>query len=432
MGDCDIYNKKKETDLIGLLDCNNFFVSCERVFRPDLIGKPVVVLSNNDGCVIARSEEAKKLGIRMGDPYFKWEKFFQENGVTSFSSNYTLYGDLSARVMNTVKRFVPDVEIYSIDECFLYFEGYDHYDLAAYGRIITQAVKRCTGIPVSLGIAPTKTLAKIAGKFAKKYAGYQGVCMIDSEEKRVKALQLFPVGDVWGIGRQYEKLLNYNEVKTAFDFTQRTESWVRKNLKVVGIRTWKELQGVPCILKEKAKKKKNICTSRSFGEMVCDFETLSEAVANFAAACARKLREEKTAAREVQVFILTNPFREDLAQYYKQKTVTLPVHSNHSNELVAAAKRALREIYVSGFRFKKAGVVVSDIVPENEIQGNLFYGGDFVRLKKIHEVMDRINKAEGRNTLKIASQGFSQKWRLKNQFLSKRFTTRWDELPEIR
>lgn len=407
-------------------------MSCERVFRPDLVGKPVVVLSNNDGCVVARSEEAKKLGIKMGDPYFKLEKLFNEKGVVSFSSNYTLYGDLSARVMSTVKRFVPNIEIYSVDECFLYFEGFDDYDLTEYGRMITQTVKKYIGIPVSLGIAPTKTLAKIASKYAKKHSGYRSVCMIDTEAKREKALKLFPIGDVWGIGHQYEKLLNYNGVKTAYDFTLKKESWVRKYLKVVGVRTWKELQGISCIPKEESRKKKNICTSRSFGEMVSDFVTLSEAVANFAAACARKLREEKTAAKTIQVFILTNPFRDDLVQYYKNKIITLPVHSNCTNELVTAALQALDEIYIKGYQFKKAGVIVSDIVLESEIQGNLFYQGDTQRLKKIHELMDKINKSEGRDTLKIAAQGFSKKWKLKNRFLSKRYTTRWDELMEIK
>lgn len=418
--------------MIGLVDCNNFFVSCERVFRPDLNDKPVVVLSNNDGCVIARSEEAKKLGIKMGDPYFKLEKFFQQNDVVPFSSNYTLYGDLSSRVMSTVKCFVPDIEIYSIDECFLFFESFDSYDLTEYGRLITKTVKHNTGIPVSLGVAPTKTLAKIASKFAKKYPGYRGVCMIDSESKREKALKLFPIGEVWGIGHQYEKLLKYNGVKTAYDFTLKNESWVRRYLKVVGVRTWKELQGISCIPKEEARKKKNICTSRSFGEMLADYGTLSEAVANFAAACARKLREENTAAKEVQVFILTNPFRDDLAQYYKNKIVFLPVHSNNSNELIAAAKQALDEIYVKGYQFKKAGVIVSDIVPETEIQGNLFYKKDSACLKKIHKVMDEINQAKGQDTLRIAAQGFSKKWCLKNHFLSQRYTTRWDELIEIK
>lgn len=431
MGSCDVHHKKEKTNLIGLIDCNNFFVSCERVFRPDLNGKPVVVLSNNDGCVIARSEEAKLLGIKMGDPYFKVEKFMQENGVIPFSSNYTLYGDLSSRVMSTIRRFVPDLEIYSIDECFLFFKGYENYDLTEYGRIIVRTVKKNTGMPVSLGIAPTKTLAKIASKFAKKHSGYQGVCTIDTEEKREKALKLFPIGDVWGIGHQYEKLLNYNGIKTAYDFTLKSESWVRKNLKVGGVRTWKELQGIACIPKEEAPKKKSICTSRSFGEMITDYGTLSEAVANFAAASARKLREEKTAAKEVRVFILTNPFREDLAQYHRHKTVILPIHTNHSNELVKAARRALREIYAKGYQFKKAGVILSDIVPENEIQGNLFYQRDSTRLKTIHQVMDKINKSEGRDTLKVAAQGFCKKWKLKNTFLSKRYTTRFDELPEI-
>lgn len=419
--------------MIGLLDCNNFFVSCERVFRPDLAIRPVVVLSNNDGCVVSRSQEAKALGIKMGVPFFQVQEMVRKDGLVAFSSNYTLYGDMSGRVVSTVKRFVPHIEIYSIDECFLYFEGFEgKYDLAEYGRLLISTIGQNTKIPVSLGIAPTKTLAKMASKFAKQHKGFKGVCLINTEEKRIKALRLFPIGDVWGIGRRYERTLQYHGIRTAYDFIQKPENWVRRVMKVGGVRTWKELQGIACITEEKPQKKKSICTSRSFGEKISDYPTLSEAVSNFAVACARKLRKEKTAAGQVEVFILTSPFSGEGNIYQNSKTATLPAASNHSNEIITSALSALKDIYRSGYHYHKAGVIVSDIVPENEIQGNLFSTTDHARLRKLFQVVDKINRKQGKNTLKLAAQGYNKKWALKNKYLSRQYTTNWDELLEIR
>lgn len=419
--------------MYALVDCNNFFASCERVFNPALWDQPIVVLSNNDGCVIARSNEAKKLGLKMGDPFFKVKDIIEKNGIHVFSSNYVLYGDMSSRVMKILSSFVKDVEVYSIDESFLDLTGYEeYYNLWEYGKQIVNTVTRNTGIPVSMGIAPTKTLAKVASKFAKKYKRYGGVCIIDSEEKREKALKLFDIEDVWGVGRQYAKLLNYHGIKTAYDFTLKPESFIRKHMKVGGVRTWKELRGIPCYDLEQPQDKKSICTSRSFGETVTDYPTLSEAVSNFAAACARKLREQNLCAGMITVFILTNRFRADLPQDFECRTISLPVATNASSELIAAACSILQHIYKKGYAYKKAGCVVSGIVPANEVQLNLFDETDRVRLQRLYNTVDRVNKKNGTDALKIAAQGYSKKWKLKNEHISKRYTTNLNDIITIR
>jgi len=410
--------------MYALVDCNNFFASCERVFNPALRDQPIVVLSNNDGCVIARSNEAKRLGLKMGDPFFKVKDIIEKNGIHVFSSNYSLYGNMSERVMKTLSGFVKDIEVYSVDESFLDLTGFDeHYNLTEYGKQIVNTVTRNTGIPVSMGIAPTKTLAKVASKFAKKYKGFGGVCIIDGEEKREKALKLFDIADVWGVGRQYLKILNYYGVKTAYDFILKPESFVRKYMKVNGVRTWKELKGIPCYDLEQPQDKKSICTSRSFGEIITDFTVLSEAVSNFAAACARKLREQNSCAAIITVFILTNRFRTDQSQDFECRTMSLPVATNASSELIAAACSILQRIYKKGYAYKKAGCVVSAIVPKNEVQLNLFDETDRVRLQRLYNTVDRVNKKNGTDALKIAAQGYSKKWKLKNEHISKRYTT---------
>lgn len=417
--------------MIGLVDCNNFYASCERVFRPDLNGKPIAVLSNNDGCIIARSNELKKLGIEMGTPFYQIKEMVKRYDIAVFSSNYVLYGDMSARVMTTLRELVAEVEVYSIDEAFLNLDGYEILDLRKYGKKIVDTVKQNTGIPVSMGIASTKTLAKVANKFAKKYKRYGGVCIIHTEEQRAKALQLFDISDVWGVGHQYKKMLNQNGVYTAWDFVQKSEEWVRKRMTVNGVRTWKELQGISCVELEQAVAKKSICTSRAFGSLISDYSTLSEAVSEFTTNCARKLREQRTAAGAITVFIHTNPFRENSTQFYASKTIYLEVATNSSSELTRAALSVLRVMYQPGYELKKAGVIVSQIVPENAVQGSLFNKVDFCKLKKADDTMDKINHKYGRNILKIGAQGFCKKWKLNNSYLSKRYTTSWDELMEI-
>jgi DNA polymerase V len=410
--------------LYGLIDCNNFYASCERVFNPSLIGKPIVVLSNNDGCVIARSAEAKLLGIPMGEPAYKLKALIESNQVVVFSSNYVLYGDMSQRVMNTVSSFIPDIEIYSIDEAFIKFDGFENINLNELGLTMVRTVIKNTGIPVSLGIAPTKTLAKMANKFAKKYPACKGVCIIDTDEKREKALQLTSIGDVWGIGRQYAKKLEYYSVTTAWDFTQRTKSWVRHTMGVVGERTWLELRGTTCLEMETPKSKKSICTSRSFGERLTDYAPISEAVSNFAASCAEKLRKQHSYGCVLTVFIHTNPHATHQAQYYNQTVMQLPVPTNDSSEMIRYALQGLKAIFVEGYRFKKAGVIVSEIVPERPLQGNLFDERNREKYNRVMTVMDTLNASYGKQKVKIAAQGFDRKWTLKNEKLSPCYSTK--------
>jgi DNA polymerase V len=415
----------------GLIDCNNFYASCERVFNPALNGKPIVVLSNNDGCVIARSSEAKALGIPMGEPAYKLKNLIEGNQVTVFSSNYVLYGDMSHRVMTTISEFAPEMEIYSIDEAFLLLDGFQHIDMKAYGEKVVKTTTRNTGIPVSMGIAPTKTLAKAANRFAKKYPNYKGVCVIDTEEKREKALKLLDIGDVWGIGRQYATKLRYYSVNTAWDFTQRTKSWVRHTMGVVGERTWLELRGTPCVEMDRSTIKKSICTSRSFGERLTELEPISEAIANFAASCAEKLRKQKSLANVLMVFIHTNPFATNQPQYSNQKVIQLPVATNDTTEMINFALLGLKSIYTEGYRYKKGGVIVSEIVPERPLQANLFDTKDREKFNKVMTVMDNLNASYGKQKVKIAAQGFDRKWKLKNEKLSPCYTTKLEDILEI-
>lgn len=415
----------------GLIDCNNFYASCERVFNPSLRGKPIVVLSNNDGCVIARSAEAKALGIPMGEPAYKLKELIESNQVNVFSSNYVLYGDMSHRVMTTIATFAPEMEVYSIDEAFLLFDGFENIDFKTLGSKIVNSVTHNTGIPVSLGIAPTKTLAKVANKFAKKYKAYHGVCIIDTDEKREKALKLTEIGDIWGIGRRYSKRLQYYSINTAWDFTQRTKSWVRHEMGVVGEQTWMELRGTPCFEMETPSAKKSICTSRSFGERLTELAPISEAVANFAAGCAEKLRKQHSYACVLTVFIHTNPFATNQAQYYNQKVMQLSVPTNDSTELINYALRGLKSIYAEGFRFKKAGVIVSDIIPERPLQADLFDVRQRDKFNKVMKVMDSLNESYGRQKVKVAAQGFDRKWKLKNEKLSPCFTTNLKDVMEV-
>jgi DNA polymerase V len=418
--------------MFGLIDCNNFYASCERVFNPSLNRRPVVVLSNNDGCVIARSSEAKALGIPMGEPAYKLKALIEANQVVVFSSNYVLYGDMSHRVMTTVAQFAPDMEIYSIDEAFLLFDGFENINLKEYGEKIVRTTTRNTGIPVSLGIAPTKTLAKLANKFAKKYKDYRGVCVIDTDEKREKALKLTAVGDVWGIGRQYAKKLEYYSIHTAWDFTQRSKSWVRHTMGVVGERTWLELKGTPCVEMDKTTTKKSICTSRSFGERLTELSPISEAVSNFAASCAEKLRKQHSLASVIMVFIQTNPNATNLPQHCKQVVLQLPVPTNDTTELINFALRGLKAIFAEGFQFKKAGVIVSELVPERPLQGDLFDTRNRDKFSRIMTVMDSLNASYGKQKVKIAAQGFDRKWRLKNEKLSPCYSTKLEDVLEIK
>jgi DNA polymerase V len=428
--------------MYALVDCNNFFVSCERVFRPGLEGKAVVVLSNNDGCVVSRSNEAKAMGIPMGQPFFKIRSLVEKGQLEAFSSNYALYGDLSGRVMSLLADAVPKIEIYSIDEAFLHLDGIAPGNVPQMCHDLVAKVRKWVGVPVSIGVAPTKTLAKIASHFAKQYRGYKGVCMMDTEEKRLKALALTLIGDVWGIGRKLAPKMEAKGVKTALDFVQRPREWVASNFNVNTLRTWEELQGRICIEEEKEERRKSICTSRSFADMIEDEKELVLRVSDFAAMCARKLRQEGSAAYDVTTFMYTNRFREDLAQYFPSATVRLEVAANSTQEVVAAALKAFRTIYRTGYRYKKAGVVVSGIVSSDAVQGSIFGFDEQLRQKqdRLSKVMDEVNAAAGSSgspsggsMLRLASQRPGHYTDgIRSDFRSRLYSTSIDDIIEVR
>jgi DNA polymerase V len=420
--------------MYALVDCNNFFVSCERAFQPELEGRPVVVLSNNDGCVVARSNESKAMGIKMGTPFFKVKYLVDEGKLVVRSSNYTLYGDLSARVMSILAEAAPKLEIYSIDEAFMNMDGVADEKLPEICLGLVRKIRQWTGIPVSIGAANTKTLGKVANHFAKHYKGYKGFCMIDTPEKMRKALALTPIGDVWGIGWRMTPKLEAIGIKTALDFVQRPVEWVRAHMGITGVRTWSELQGMRMVEDDRAEARKTICTSRSFADMITDIEELGLRVSDFAGKCAEKLRKEGTAAYSVGVFLLTNRFREDLAQYNPQASIRLAVPASSTPEIVGAAKKALRMIYKPGYQYKKAGVIVMDIVDGDSIQQDLF---DFdpkerERNDKISKVMDMVNKS-GQNVLRLAAQRpghFADG--IRRDYCSKLYSTDWNQLLEVK
>ncbi|MCH5226753.1 MAG: DUF4113 domain-containing protein [Muribaculaceae bacterium] len=397
----------------GLVDCDNFFCSCERVFRPDLNGRPVVVLSNNDGCVVAQSREAKKMGVKLGTPYFKMLQEYPDSGIIAFSSNYKLYGDMSARVMATLREEVPVLHQYSIDEGFLDLHGMEKVDLKEFGEHLSRKVLKWTGIPVTIGIAPTKTLAKVAARFGKNYPGYHKCCLIGNDDQRVKALRLFDVQDVWGIGRRIARKLNLAGVKTAYDFTQKPKDWVKSRFHVPGERTWMELRGMDVIGVDEmdAKTKQSIVTSRSFPDMITDFELLKEHFANYAARCAMKLRRQKTVCGMVTVFIQSNFFRDDLPQYSNSASFIFTTPTNSSTEIVRAAEKILESIFRPGIHYKRGGVMVSDISSASAIQPDLFEfdAGLSKKYRSISEAIDEINMHLGADTVILAAQQYSKK-----------------------
>ncbi len=417
--------------MFGLADCNNFYCSCERVFHPELRDVPVVVLSNNDGCVIARSEESKALGIKMGTPLYQVRELLEKNRVAVFSSNYTLYGSMSGRVMSLLASYTPSLDIYSIDEAFLDLSKMgDSSYLKTYGEEIAARVGRATGIPISIGIAPTKTLAKVGSKFAKKYPGYKRCCLIDTDERRRKALELFDVGDVWGIGRRIAEKLNYHGIHTAADFANKSESWVRSHFNVTTLRTWKELNGVSCVSIEELPRKKSICTSRSFADAgVTDWNVLEEAVANFASRSAKKLREQKSYCLSVTTFAYTSRFRTDVPSHVIYGSHHLTVASNDSAEIIRAALRVLREGRAEGgFAYKKAGVILWNIVTHEGVQQDLFDPVDRKKQAALLEAIDRINHKNGHDTVRVAVQGTDIRFGLKHEYLSRHYTTDIDDI----
>lgn len=395
----------------GLVDCDNCYCSCERVFRPELNGRAVVVLSNNDGCVIARSAEAKALGIAMGMPYFKMLQQYQGYDITAFSSNYALYADMSARIMSILREEAPAIIQYSIDEAFLDLRGMDHLDLKAWGEGLSKKIKRWTGMPVSIGIAPSKTLAKVGSKFAKKYAGYNKCCLIGNDEQREAALKLFPVGDVWGIGRRIAAFLEAQGITTAYDLTTRSRLWARQKLHVTGERTWAELRGEDCILVDDMNiGRKSIMTSRSFPEMLTEFDDVKSHVANFAARCAEKLRGQGSACALVSAFVDTNHFRPDLPQYGAQAATAIATPTNATAPIVNAAIAALRHAFRQGYAYKRAGVMVDNLSSAALIQPDAFDYQPEQRRKQdsLSAAIDRINAVHGKQTVMLGAQQYRE------------------------
>ncbi len=418
--------------MFALVDCNNFYCSCERVFDPSLNNRPVVVLSNNDGCAIARSEEAKALGIHMGTPEFMIRQTLKAHNVAVFSSNYTLYGDMSDRVMTILAGFVPRMELYSIDEAFLDLSDMPYTDLVRLGMEMRQAVYRQTGIPVTVGIAPTKTLAKMANRFAKKNCASTGVHWLANERLVQQALEFTEVANVWGIGQQHANLLRRNGFNTAAQLVNAPVAWIREQMSVVGSRLLKELQGTPAIEWEAGPvKKKNICTSRSFGKLAESKDLLAEAISNFAASCAAKLRRENSCAKHINVAIRTNPHRTEDRQYAPSITMEMDVASNHTAELISYALKGLDIIYRPGHRYLKCGVTVSNLVPAQSLQFGLYDEMDRTRNTRMMTAMDKVNRSLGKDIVRFAVQGFEKRYRLKAEFLSKKYTTNINEVLHI-
>ena len=420
--------------MIALVDCNSFYACCEQVFRPDLLGKPVVVLSNNDGCIIAANKEAKAItDIPMFEPVFKIKQQLLKNDVTFFSSNYTLYGEMSQRVMNILETFSPNVEVYSIDEAFVDLSGMEHVSLEEYGHQIKDTIFKNTGLPVGVGIAPTKGLAKLANKISKKVANNNHVFVIDSEEKRIKALKWCKIDNVWGIGRKHAERLKKIGVFDAYAFTQLPLAWVRKEMTVVGERTWRELRGEPCMeLITLPKPKKGIGTAKSFGRKLPDLERIEEACAFYITEVSEVLRAQKSCASHIQVFIITNYHSNVDKQYSKSKTVTLEIPTNDTFKLISAARKALQAIYKTGYHYKKVGVNLTGIIPQEYVQGNLFHQPTKLNNEKLIQTFDAINRKFGKATITSGLVGTRiDEWELIKKVRSPRYTTQWKELLEI-
>ncbi|CDF80310.1 DNA-directed DNA polymerase [Formosa agariphila KMM 3901] len=418
--------------MFALVDCNNFYASCERVFNPALNGKPIAVLSNNDGCVIARSNEAKALGIPMGAPAFEYKHLFLKHNIHVFSSNYALYGDMSSRVMSLLANFSPDIEIYSIDEAFLKFEGFQYFNLQEIGEIMRKQVIRGTGIPISIGFAPTKALTKVANKIAKKFTERtQGVYIIDTEEKRVKALKWTAIEDVWGVGRKHAKRLRALNINNAYQFTLQSDDWVRKHMSVIGLRLKHDLEGKPTLNLETPNTKKSIATTRSFEGMITDYAALQERVATFAVSCAEKLRHQNSHTNAVMVFLHTNGFRKDLPQYYRNVVIKTENPTNSSFDLIKTAHKALESIYKKGLHYKKAGVIVMNLTPEDQKQFSLF-SHENPKHQPLMAIVDRLNASYGNNKVKFGSQSLGRQWKMKQERLSPRYSTHINDIIRVK
>ena len=429
MGSSYVHNSQNTAPaMIGVVDCNNFYVSCERVFQPQLRGKAVAVLSNNDGCVITRSNEAKALGVKMGVPYYQISDLKDAGQLEVLSSNYTLYGDMSARVMSILRQEVPRIEVYSIDEAFIDLEGIS--DVGAFGRQLSAKVEKWTGIPVSVGISTTKTLAKAASKFAKQYRGYLGCCVIDDEKKRLKALRLLDIGDVWGIGRHIVKDLRLAHVENAYDFTLWKRERIQRKYGAVLTRTWLELKGKPCIAIESSVAKKSITTSRSFKDAITEYEVLEGLVADFAAHCARKLREQKGNCSEVLVYIQTNRFEEKSKQYKNAIKVELSIPTSDVREIIKASVVGLKSIYRNGCAYKQAGVTISRIF--NGVKPmDLFDTMNREKQERLLQSVDEIKHKYGHEAVGVAVQTDCS-GAMNRKYVSRCYTTNLSEIITVK
>jgi DNA polymerase V len=417
--------------VFALVDCNNFYASCERVFNPMLEGQPLVVLSNNDGCVVARSNEAKAFGIGMGVPEFQIRPVLRAHRVQVFSSNYTLYGDMSQRVMETLELFSPDLEVYSIDEAFLGLVGFERRNLTEYGRLIRRTVKQWTGIPVSVGIAETKALAKIANRIAKRTPDTGGVSNLLACPDREALLDRVAVEDIWGIGPSSARLLKQHGIMTALQLRQADDQWIRKHLGIVGLRLVYELRGRSCLeLEECPQPKQGITCSRAFGKPIATLSEMEEAVSSYVARAAEKLRGEGLAATVLTVFLMTNEFKDE-PQYRNSVTCSLAVGTDTTSELIRAALRGLHTIYRDGYRYKKAGVMFTALIPASQVQPDLFDLQDRPRSKRLMAALDAVNDRWGAGTLEYAASGLTKPWKTQFHRRSPAYTTDWNALPVV-
>ena len=419
--------------MYALVDCNNFYASCERVFQPHLNGKPIVILSNNDGCIISRSDEAKVLGIPMGAPEFKVRQELKEKNIHVFSSNYALYGDLSNRVMTILEGFTPHVEPYSIDEAFMNFGGMRIPDYQEYGLQMKTRIQKWLSIPVSIGFAETKALSKVANKIARKYPEKtKGVYVIDSEEKRVKALKWTKIEDVWGIGYRLQKKTKTQNIKTAFDFIQpQHENWIKQEMGVVGLRLKSELEGKSVLEMEVPTDKKTIAITRSFDGNITTLNEMTERVSTFATVCAEKLRKQKSCCHGVILYLRKDQYKIEKQRYNFYKLETIPFASNSSLTISNLAVKMLKEIFEEGAIYKKAGVIVTEIIPENQKQLHLFEEENPKHLK-LMQVMDAFHKKTGERKIRLGNQDLQRTWKMKQNHLSKKYTTDIKEILEVK
>lgn len=418
--------------MFALVDCNNFYASCERVFNPNLQNKPVAILSNNDGCVISMSDEAKALELPFGAPIFKWEGFCKANNIAVLSSNYPLYGDMSNRVMSILEQFTPNVEVYSVDEAFLEFKGFDNYNFNTYGLTIRQRILKWTGIPTCVGIAPTKALSKVANKIARKFPKEtQGAYVIDSEESRIKALKWIKIEDVWGIGRGLQKRLKAKGCKTAYDFTQLPDDWVRKTLSITVWKLKKDLEGNSKIPLDEPQNKRAIATTRSFDYAYNDIEYIKERVSTFASSCAEKLRKQRSSCHMIIVMLSSDRHKKMQEQHRVSKRIILPFPTDSSLVICSQAVKAVQAMFKSGIQYKRAGVIVTGLVPTENHQLDMFHFED-PKHKPLMSAIDKLNKKYKDHKIKLGNQDLERTWKMRQERLSPRYTTNINDIIKVK